>query len=246
MTVVCTVVADAHTETFLKREGDCATRVSPASTFKIAISLMGFDAGILTDEHTPVMPYRDGYPAWIASWKADTDPTSWIRNSVVWYSQKITEALGSKRFAGYVDAFHYGNRDVSGDTGKANGLTRSWLGSSLKISPLEQIAFLRALLDRRLPVAPKAIETTIHLLDTGLEPGGWHLHGKTGSAVPKRPDGSLDTGHPIGWFVGWAEKGDRTLLFARLVRFDGKPTTSSGLAAKESIIADLFATPGSL
>ncbi|WP_373369869.1 penicillin-binding transpeptidase domain-containing protein, partial [Klebsiella aerogenes] len=31
--------------------------------------------------------------------------------------------------------FEYGNQDVSGDSGKHNGLTQSWLMSSLTISP---------------------------------------------------------------------------------------------------------------
>lgn len=246
MAIVCTVVAEAGTGTLLKREGDCETRVTPASTFKIALAVIGLDAGILTDEHAPVLPYRPGYPAWMASWKTDTDPTGWIRNSVVWYSQKITEALGKRRFADAVARLDYGNRDVSGDPGKGNGLTRSWIGSSLKISPLEQITFLRGLVGRRLTVTPHAMETTIRLLDTGLEPDGWRLYGKTGSAAARHPDGSLDRERPIGWFVGWAEKDGRRVVFARLVRFDRKPSVFPGLAAKESVIADLFARPGSL
>ena len=34
----------------LKSEGDCEKRYPPMSTFKIALSLMGFDSGILVDE----------------------------------------------------------------------------------------------------------------------------------------------------------------------------------------------------
>ena len=49
---ICTVVADAATGQMLVQQGDCATRVTPASTFKVAISLMGFDAGVLKDAHT--------------------------------------------------------------------------------------------------------------------------------------------------------------------------------------------------
>ncbi|HXN83314.1 MAG TPA: penicillin-binding transpeptidase domain-containing protein [Myxococcales bacterium] len=59
--VVCTVVADAATGKILKQEGTCDKRVTAASTFKIAISLMGYDAGFLVDEHTPALPFRDGY-----------------------------------------------------------------------------------------------------------------------------------------------------------------------------------------
>ncbi|NHZ80907.1 hypothetical protein F2P44_16725 [Massilia sp. CCM 8695] len=48
---ICTAVADARSGEVLLQRDDCAQRVTPASRFKIAISLMGYDAGFLTDEH---------------------------------------------------------------------------------------------------------------------------------------------------------------------------------------------------
>ena len=79
---VCTAVADAATGRILTQEGRCDQQVTPASTFKIAISLMGYDSGFLIDEHSPALPFRQGYPDWIPSWRTTTDPTSWIKNSV--------------------------------------------------------------------------------------------------------------------------------------------------------------------
>ncbi len=38
----------------LKTEGDCDQRYAPMSTFKIPLSLMGFDSGILVDAMNPV------------------------------------------------------------------------------------------------------------------------------------------------------------------------------------------------
>ena len=56
---LCTLVADADTGQSLVHSGPaCAERVTPASTFKIAISLMGYDAGILQDESRPAWPYH--------------------------------------------------------------------------------------------------------------------------------------------------------------------------------------------
>lgn len=37
----------------LQSQGDIAKRYSPCSTFKIALSLMGYDAGILQDQTHP-------------------------------------------------------------------------------------------------------------------------------------------------------------------------------------------------
>lgn len=141
--IVCTAVADAATGEVLTQEGACDTRATPASTFKIAISLMAFDAGFLKDVHTPALPFRQGYADWIPTWRSTTDPARWMAESVVWYSRLATEAIGKERFGRYVDAFDYGNRNVSGDPGRDNGLTDAWLSSSLEISPLEQLAFLR-------------------------------------------------------------------------------------------------------
>ncbi len=158
---ICTAIADAGTGKLLVQDGDCGRRASPASTFKIAISLMGYDAGFLRNEHDPVLPYRDSYIAWGGeAWKQPTDPTRWLKYSVVWYSQQVAHHLGAQRFAQYAKAFGYGNADVSGDPGQNNGLDRAWIGSSLQISPLEQLEFLGKMLNRKLPVSPTAVDMT--------------------------------------------------------------------------------------
>src|SRR5665213_394209 len=80
--IVCTAVADAAAGKVLKQEGVCDQRVTPASTFKIAISLMGLDSGFLKDEHAPTLPFQEGYVDWGgAEWKKPTDPARWIKYS---------------------------------------------------------------------------------------------------------------------------------------------------------------------
>jgi beta-lactamase class D/beta-lactamase class D OXA-42 len=60
--LVCTAVSDATSGKLLKQDGSCDRRVTPASTFKLVISLMGYDSGFLVDEHSPALPFREGYP----------------------------------------------------------------------------------------------------------------------------------------------------------------------------------------
>ena len=236
--IVCTAVADGASGKLLKQEGVCDQRVTPASTFKIAISLMGYDSGFLKDEHSPAVPFHEGYPAWNPAWRATTDPTSWIKNSVVWFSQQITQSLGEERFQRYVAAFHYGNQDVAGDPGKHNGLTAAWLSSSLKISPLEQLAFLEKVVRRQLPVTPRAYEMTGRITAVSVRPNGWEIHGKTGTGSPIKADGSEDSDHAFGWFVGWAVKGGRTLVFARLIQDDRQESVGAGLRARDAFLAE--------
>lgn len=241
--IICTIVMNALTSSLLLEEGDCDTRAPAASTFKIAISLMGFDAGFLKGPHEPRLPFNEGYPDWVQSWRSDTDPTKWMKDSVVWYSQQITTSLGQPRFARYVRDFRYGNADVSGDPGKNNGLTRSWLSSSLEISPREQAQFLQRLVLRKLPVSQAAYEGTTILTKIGEQPSGWHVWGKTGSGPSLNKDGTKAGNKPWSWFVGWAEKGDRSVVFARLTKDTTKPSMASGPAARDAVLRDLFAKP---
>ena len=67
---LCTIVADAATGTALMHDGQCSDRVTPASTFKIALAVMGYDAGFLKDEHAPVLPFRKGDPDCKPTWRA--------------------------------------------------------------------------------------------------------------------------------------------------------------------------------
>lgn len=222
---VCTVLGDAGSGKLLVEHGDCRSRVTPASTFKIAISLMGYDAGFLKDAHTPLLPYRPGYVDWQPGWLQPTDPEKWMRDSVVWYSQQVTLALGAGRFHAYVRQFGYGNGDVAGDA-EHDGLTLSWIGSSLHISPCEQLDFLGKLVRHQLGVSEHAYAMTAALTRFGTV-AGWELHGKTGASSG------------WGWYVGWASRGERTVVFARLVRKDDTQPRemSTGAWAREGFLA---------
>jgi beta-lactamase class D len=120
---------------------------------------MGYNEGILIDETHPELPFKEGYVDYVESWKRPQTPTSWIKNSCVWYSQITTQKLGIKKFSDFLQKFNYGNHNTSGDVGENNGLTESWLGSSLQISPQEQVTFLQKLLDNKLPVSVKGVAT---------------------------------------------------------------------------------------
>ena len=236
---ICTIIADASNGAILLEQGDCRSRVTPASTFKIPLSLMGFDTGFLTTINTPVLPFKQGYSDWGgANWTQPTDPARWMKYSVVWYSQRLTADLGIGKLQTYVQAFDYGNADISGDPGKNNALERAWISSSLKIAPLEQVAFLRALVNRTLPVTSHAIDQTMAIIETTPAGNGWAVSGKTGAAYPRRADGSFDRARGWGWFVGWAERGDRTLVFARLNQDEKREKGSAGIRNKKAFLKE--------
>ncbi len=235
---VCTMIAEVETGAVLREEGDCDARVTPASTFKIPLAVMAFDAGILTDAGAPVMSYRRSDPDWGgASWTRDTAPADWMRFSVLWFSQRIAERMGAEALSSQARDLRYGNADFSGDPGFDNGLERAWIASSLQVSPREQLAFLRALLLGELPVRRDAIDHTIAIVE-GRRVGDWEIYGKTGSAYPRQADRSFDYARGWGWYVGWARSAERSLVFVRLTQARERTPGSPGLLTRDAFLGE--------
>lgn len=238
-TIEACVVADAASGRIIARTGAAATRFAPCSTFKLPLALMGFDAGLLTDAHHPAWPYDAArFPDARDTDRTTTDPTRWLAESVVWYSQALTQRLGMARFQRYVDAFGYGNRDLRGTPGRGDGLTRAWLSSSLQISPDEQLGFVRAMLAHRLvgEKAHAAVEAITPRFDA---PGGWSVHGKTGSGWLQDARRTPRRDTPLGWFVGWAEKDGRRLAFARMIAGAAIGSGYGGPVARDRLLAEI-------
>lgn len=217
----------------LQKHGDCSKRYSPCSSFKIALALMGYDAGILKDETHPEWGFKPEYEAFLDSWKNPQNPTTWMKNSCVWYSQVLTPQLGMKKFQSYVKKFNYGNLNVSGDIGKNNGLTHAWLSSSLEVSPEEQVIFLEKLLANALPVSKHAHDMAKGIIYVEDLPNGWKLYGKTGSGYLLKTDNEEKLEIKHGWFVGWIEKGDKKIVFVNHIVDSKKEEAHAGPRAKQ-------------
>lgn len=185
-------------------------RMTPCSTFKIALSVMGYDAGILKDEKTPTWDFQEGYDDYLESWKTPQTPHSWIKNGCVWYSKVLAKQLGLENIQNYLASLEYGNQDMSG------GLTKAWLSSSLKISAKEQVDFIQKMIQGKLLLSSHAIQMTKVLLFIDELPEGWKLFGKTGWSGPI--SGSDSKNLEIGWFVGWIEKDNNFFPFAYHIR----------------------------
>ncbi|HNY31350.1 MAG TPA: penicillin-binding transpeptidase domain-containing protein [Fibrobacteria bacterium] len=232
----CTLIADSAGKVVFERGSGCAERTTPASTFKIPLALMGADAGWILGAHLPKLPYQERYQASLPAHRRATDPALWQTESVVWYSQELTAALGMERFQSYVERFAYGNHDVSGNPGKSDGLSRSWLSSSLAISPAEQINFLARVRGRKLGVSPRAHEILDSIMPRFAGPSGWTVAGKTGSSNAD----SAAQESPVGWFVGWIERDGRApYLFVRREIGQVPRGSFGGGAARKSFLDSL-------
>lgn len=175
----------------------CKLRQTPCSTFKVPLAAMAFDSGVLKDENTTFK--WNGQKQFLDSWNRDHTAASWMRESVVWYSQEITKKLGRKKVQKYLNQFDYGNKDMSG------GLTDAWLtpapfsqkvSASIAISGYEQIEFLKKLWTNQLGVTPRAHQLTQQITHLEITPKGFALSGKTGSGFF-----DLTSNRRIGWFI---------------------------------------------
>lgn len=164
------------------------TRFIPASTFKIANSLIGLDTATVKslDE---VLPYG-GKPQPFKDWEQDLPLREAIKVSSVPVFQELARRIGQERMAKGVKSLGYGNAD----TGKV--IDRFWLDGPLMISATEQVAFLRRLLADELPLKKETMQQVRGILSTEPSASGL-IHFKTGWCTATTPQ--------IGWIVGWID-----------------------------------------
>jgi beta-lactamase class D len=193
------VLFDVATDTmFVSDEARARKRFTPASTFKIANSLIGLDVGAVksVDE---VLPYG-GKPQRIKEWERDMGLREAIKMSNIAIYQELARRIGLARMREGVKKLGYGNMEI-GDV-----VDRFWLVGPLAISAVEQTEFLHRLVSGALPVSSEATRAVkeITLLE---KTNTYELHAKTGwFAGPTPPQ--------IGWWVGWIERDGKVYPFA--------------------------------
>lgn len=172
-------------------------RFIPASTFKIANSLIGLQAGALSSVDE-ILPYG-GKPQPIKAWQKDMSIADAIKISNVPIFQELARRIGLGTMQEMITTLGYGNHDI-GDV-----VDQFWLDGPLKISALEQVNFIERLISGTLPILPehqKAVREIL-LLEQTEE---YSLYVKSGWTTTPDPD--------TGWWVGWIERDGKNYAFA--------------------------------
>ena len=112
-------------------------RSAPNSTYKMYDALFGLEEGIITPENSFIAWNGESYP--FEACNADQTLQTAMNSSVNWYFQTVDEQLGVSTIYNYIQEIGYGNKNMDGD------FSTYWMGSSLEISPVEQVELLTKL-----------------------------------------------------------------------------------------------------
>lgn len=174
------------------------TRTAPASTYKIYSALLGLKTGTITPKQSTIRWNGQAYS--FASWNADQDLASALKNSVNWYFQELDARIGIRQIRNHIHEIGYGNERVIGDT------DHYWADGGLKISPVEQVELLQKFYNYTLDFAPEHIEAVKQAIRLESNSSGT-LYGKTGTI-------GYGDSRISGWLVGFVEQENRTCFFA--------------------------------
>jgi len=173
----------------------------PASTFKICNSLIGLETGVIKDENF-VIPW-DKVVRFNKKWNHDQDLKTAFKNSTVWYFQQLALQVGGKRMKYWLDKANYGNADTSGH------INEFWLSGGLRITPEQQIHFLKQLHDEKLPFSKRSMDIVKKIMIV-KDTLGYIVRAKTGW--------SEQDGKQIGWYVGYLETKENVYYFSNCLQ----------------------------
>src|SRR5215475_2842820 len=154
-----------------------------ASTFKIAISIIALETGVVTDPDKDVFKW-DGTVRSFPDWNRDHTLRSAIAASAVPVYQEIARRIGADRMQKFVDLLDYGNHNIGG------GIDQFWLTGDMRIDPMQQVDFLDRLRRGVLPVSKRSQDLVRDILPVA----------KVGDVVIRSKSGLLgrDQGS-LGW-----------------------------------------------
>lgn len=186
---------------------DSKLPLQPASTFKIIHLLIALETGVINDEHA------------VIKWPGSTDTTLYgyrpdiykdisvkeaFEVSAGWAFIEIAKKINRVQYEYYLRLSGYGNLDLSekGDD--------FWNFGAMKISPENQINFLRQVHEHKTPFSDRNLAILKRVMITE-QTDDYILRSKTGW--------TRMNGQDIGWWVGYVESKDNTYFFAtRIVK----------------------------
>jgi len=200
----------------------------PSSIYKICNSLIGLETGVIKDENFVIK--WDSVTRQNQNWNKDHDLKTAFRNSTVWYYQELARRVGGKQMKYWLDKANYGNADTSG------GIDLFWLIGGLRITPEQEIDFLKRLYNNELPFSQRSMDKVKKIMVVEQTPS-YTISAKTGLGSQDNKD--------IGWYVGYIETKGNVYYFVNCIQttdFNNKDFPKARIDITNQILADLQLT----
>jgi beta-lactamase class D len=139
---------NTHDQVFYYNKERNSRPFSPASTFKIVNSLIGLETNLAPDIDYIIK--WDGIKRWNKNWNQDLTMQQAFDYSAVPYYQALARKIGKDTMQSYLDRLRYGNKTI-GDS-----VDQFWLDGSLKVTPDEQVGFLKRMYFDKLELSKRS------------------------------------------------------------------------------------------
>ncbi|MBW4539531.1 MAG: class D beta-lactamase [Myxacorys chilensis ATA2-1-KO14] len=191
------------------------TAFLPASTFKILNSLIALETGVISND-IAVLTW-DGIQRKLPEWNRDLNMREAIKLSAYWFYQVLARRVGYDQMQKWVTQVKYGNQKI----GSQDDIDKFWLEGELRITPQEQIQFLRRFYNNELPFSKRSLSIVKDMIIMEQTPD-YTIRGKTGWV------GFVgDVTPQIGWLVGYLEKGKNVYFYATNIDIRNKKDPSA-------------------
>jgi len=204
------------------------TQSLPASTFKIINLLIALETKSIADENE------------IVSWPGDIDTIKYgyrphiyrdmtikeaFEVSAGWVFVELAKRIGKKNYRKYLTLCDYGNLDL---TQKDDDF---WNFGAYKISPLNQVEFIKKLYEENLPFSKRNFEIVKKVMITEQNEN-YIIRSKTGW--------TRDNDTNTGWWVGYVESEHGAYSFATNLSQDRRLNTANFGDCRKNISLSIF------
>ena len=124
------------------------------------------------------------------------------------FTKYVVVKTGNELMKKWIDSLSYGNKN-SGDSS-----SDFWQNNSLKISPDEQLGFLKRLYFDQLPFM-KSVQQTMRNLMVKEDNTLYKWSYKTAATLDEK-------GNAVNWTIGWVEENRHVYFFVNLIKKTGK------------------------
>ena len=215
----CFILYDVENDTnIIYNQPRTVQQFLPAYTYKILNSLIALECRVIEDENEIIS--WDSVERFVPAWNKDQNLRTGIKYSVVWFYQELARRIGEARMQSWVDRIKYGNMDIGSE------IDNFWLVGELRITPMEQLHFLKKFSNGDLPFNKEHINTVQEIL----------IEDRNDQYVFRAKTGWADFGQPIGWYIGYIVYNGKTFIFVNNIDIN----SNEDAKARKAIVREVF------